>query len=40
MEKVPRLAAKDYTFNPTIYIPHIGKLPLYLHSSKCKKESQ
>ncbi len=25
MEKVPRLTAKDYTFNPTIYIPHIGQ---------------
>ena len=25
MEKVPRLAAKDYTFNPTTYIPHIGQ---------------
>ena len=23
--KVPRLAAKDYTFNPTIYIPRIGQ---------------
>ncbi len=25
MEKVPRLTAKDYTFDPTIYIPHIGQ---------------
>jgi len=25
MEKVPRLAAKDYTFDPTTYIPHIGQ---------------
>ena len=25
MEKVLRLTAKDYTFNPTIYIPHIGQ---------------
>ena len=25
MEKAPRLAAKDYTFDPTIYIPHIGQ---------------
>ena len=25
MEKVPRLSAKDYTFDPTIYIPHIGQ---------------
>jgi hypothetical protein len=23
--KVLRLAAKDYTFDPTIYIPHIGQ---------------
>ena len=25
IEKVPRLTAKDYTFDPTIYIPHIGQ---------------
>ena len=25
LEKVPRLAAKDYTFDPTTYIPHIGQ---------------
>ena len=25
MEKVLYLAAKDLTFNPTIYIPHIGQ---------------
>lgn len=25
MRSVPRLTAKDYTFNPTIYIPHIGQ---------------
>ena len=25
MEKVPHLAAKDYTFDPTTYIPHIGQ---------------
>ena len=25
IEKVPHLTAKDYTFDPTIYIPHIGQ---------------
>lgn len=24
-KKVPHLAAKDYTFDPTTYIPHIGQ---------------